>query len=229
MTATTELPTPADLAPTRFIDSESPEVAALVERVAPEGGAAAGQTERTIRLYYAIRDEIRYDPYRIELEAKAFRASHCLAGGQGFCITKAVALAAAARAIGVPARLGFADVRNHLATPRLIELMQTDMFYWHGYASLYLDGRWVKATPAFNLSLCERFSVHPLEFDGREDSIFHAFDRAGRQHMEYVADHGLFADLPYDRILEIFGSHYPRLIGGRGGDFHAEAAAGKRS
>jgi len=123
----------------------------------------------------------------------------------------------------VPARLGFADVRNHLATPRLLELMGTDMFYWHGYASLFLEGRWVKATPAFNLALCERFGVQPLEFDGRTDSVFHPFDRAGRRHMEYVLDRGSFDDLPLDEIADTLRTHYPRLLAGSGGDFHAEA------
>lgn len=211
----------AALAPTPFIDSDSREVTALVARVAPDGDA----TDRVIRLYYAIRDEIRYDPYGIALDPDAFRASRCLAAGTGYCITKSIALAAAARAVGVPARLGFADVRNHLATPRLLALMSTDLFLWHGFTSLFLDGRWVKATPAFNLALCERFGVLPLEFDGRSDSLFHPFDREGRQHMEYVRERGSFDDLPYQAIAADFRANYARLLEQGRGDFHAEAAA----
>ncbi|SMF04395.1 Transglutaminase-like superfamily protein [Tistlia consotensis] len=209
----------AALAPTAFIDSDSEAVRALVARVAPEGDPK----ERAIRLYYAIRDEIRYDPYSIDVAPDSYRASVCLARGIGFCINKAVVLAAAARAVGVPARLGFADVRNHLATPRLLELIETDLFYWHGYTSLHLDGRWVKATPAFNLALCDRFGVLPLEFDGESDSVFHPFDRSGRQHMEYVAERGEFDDLPFEAIAACLRSNYPRLLGDAAGDFHAEA------
>ena len=103
---------------------------------------------------------------------------------------KATLLAAACRAIGIPARVGFADVRNHLSTARMREVMQTDVFYWHGYAVLLLDGAWRKATPAFNRELCERFDLLPLEFDGRADSLYHPFDRQGHRHMEYLADRG---------------------------------------
>ena len=64
--------------------------------------------------------------------------------------------------------------------------MGTDLFVYHGYTDLCLDGKWVKATPAFNLALCTRFRVKPLEFDGRDDSIFHPFDEDDRRHMEYL-------------------------------------------
>jgi len=161
------------LAPTPFIDSDHPLVVALAAR------ATAGLSEprqRAVALYDAVRDEVRYDPYRIEHSRAGFRASRCLETGQGFCITKAVLLAAAARAASIPARLGFADVRNHLTTAKLAQSMGTDLFVFHGYAELWLDGRWVKATPAFNLSLCEKFGVKPLAFDGASDSVFQPFD-----------------------------------------------------
>src|SRR6185295_17364858 len=134
----------------------------------------------------------RYDPYRIDLSPHGMRASTVLEIGYGWCITKAALLAAACRAAGIPARMGFADVRNHLSTQRMRETMETDIFTWHGYADLWIENRWVKATPAFNLALCERFGLHPLEFDGREDSIYHAFDKSGQRHMEYLEDRGCY-------------------------------------
>jgi hypothetical protein len=70
----------------------------------------------------------------------------------------------------------------------------------------------VKATPAFNLSLCKRFRVKPLEFDGREDSIFHPFDEDERRHMEYVRWRGEFADVPAEDIKRVFGETYPRVF-----------------
>ena len=175
------------LRPTAFIDADHPRVRELAETAA---AGAADPTERAVRLYYAVRDGLRYDPYGIDFSREGFTASAVIARGKGYCVAKATVLAAGARALGIPSRLGFADVRNHLATPRLREQMGTDVFYYHGYTELHLDGRWVKATPAFNIELCQRFGVRPLEFDGREDSIFHPLDAEGRQHMEYLHDRG---------------------------------------
>jgi len=121
-------------------------------------------------------------------------------------------LAACARAVEIPARVGYADVKNHLTTPELTAKMGTDLFVYHGFTELLLDGKWVKATPAFNLGLCKRFRVKPLEFDGREDSIFHPFDEDNRRHMEYVADRGSFADVPADDIKRVFSETYPRFF-----------------
>jgi len=199
------------LRPTRFIDSDHPNVIAFAERVA---GSMGSDLERATALYYAVRDEFRYDPYRIDLRPEAMRASATLARGYGFCIAKSVLLAAAARVHGIPARLGFADVRNHLTTERLRRSMGTDVFVYHGYAELLLDGRWVKATPAFNRSLCERFGVATLEFDGVHDAVFQPFDRAGNRHMEYLRDHGRYADLPLEELRQAFEVAYPKLMSG---------------
>ena len=216
---------PADyLAPTRFLDFDVPAVAAFAEAA---GGGEPDAKARAVRLYDRVRDAIRYDPYAIDLTPAGMRASRCLALGRGFCITKGVLLAACLRSQGVPARLGFADVRNHLATERLLALMGTDLFTYHGYVEAFLAGRWVKATPAFNIELCEKFRVLPLAFDGETDSVFHPFDADGRRHMEYVRDRGHFHDLPFAAILQNFREVYPRMVdgGGPGGDFAAEAAA----
>ncbi len=170
--------------------------------------------DKAVALYYAVRDGIRYDPYYIDLRPGAMRASAVLKRGSGFCVAKAVVLAAAARTHGIASRLGFADVRNHLTTERMRRAMRTDLFVFHGYAELLVEGRWVKATPAFNISLCERFDVTPLEFDGRRDSLFQQYDREGNRHMEYVRDRGHFSDLPLDEMLEAFEEHYPWLMAG---------------
>jgi transglutaminase-like putative cysteine protease len=133
-----------------------------------------------------------------------------LQNGYGHCIAKAVLLAACARAIGVPARLGFADVKNHLTSARLRDLMESDVFAWHGYTELYLDGKWVKATPAFDLALCERAKVKPLEFDGTEDSIYHPLDVEGRKHMEYLKQRGTYLDVPLAEIVPTYIAMYPK-------------------
>ena len=174
------------LSPGRYVDSEHPAVAAF------SGTHLKGNTERerAVSLYYAVRDLVRYNPFLDFTDPEVFRASAVLEAGQGFCVGKASLLAACARATGIAARVGFADVKNHLTTPRLAETMGSDLFVYHGYTELRIGGKWVKATPAFNLALCTRFRVKPLEFDGGADSVFHAFDEDDRRHMEYLRDRG---------------------------------------
>jgi transglutaminase-like putative cysteine protease len=204
------------LAPARCIDSDHPAVVSFSEKHA----LGASPLEQAVSLYYAVRDGIRYNPFLDFTKEESFQASHCLATGEGFCVGKAALLAAAARRAAIPARVGFADVKNHLSTPALRARMGSDLFIYHGYTELFLEGKWVKATPAFNLELCRRFQVKPLEFDGREDSIFHPFDENERRHMEYVGDRGAHADVPAAEIMAAFRQAYPGL--------YAPGAAGER-
>lgn len=195
------------LRPGRYVDSDHP----LVVRFAREHDRGGTDRERGMALYYAVRDAVRYNPFQDFMSEDSYRASTCLANGEGWCVPKAALLAACARACGIPARVGYADVKNHLTTPRLAEFMGTDTFIFHGYAELLLDERWVKATPAFNLALCTRFRVKPLEFDGCSDSIFHPFDEENRRHMEYLGDRGTFEDVPVALIMQAFRDTYPSL------------------
>ena len=212
------------LAPGTFVDSGAPQVIAFAGQ-ATQGASDADSA--ILKLYAAVRDGIIYDPYVSLSDPENFRASSVLARGRGFCIGKSALLAAGARVIGVPSRVGYADVRNHLTSRRLYEMVKTDTFIWHSYTELYLGGRWVKATPAFDLALCERANIKPLDFDGRTDSLFQPFDPAGRRHMEYLRDRGTFADVPFDVIQAEFIAAYPALMSSQGltGDFHAEAVA----
>jgi transglutaminase-like putative cysteine protease len=195
------------LSPGRYIDSRH----SLVVGFAQEHVKGGSERERAVSLYYAVRDRIRYNPFLDFTDREVFRASAVLEAGQGFCVGKASLLAACARAAGIEARVGFADVKNHLTTPRLAETMGSDLFVYHGYTDLRIDGKWVKATPAFNLALCTRFRVKPLEFDGREDSIFHPLDEDDRRHMEYLRDRGVYADVPVDEIQQAFRDAYPKF------------------
>ena len=197
------------LSPTPSVDSDAPDVVRFARAAV---GNEMDPVRSAVALYYATRDRITYTPYCDYRAPDTYRASAVLAKGAGFCVGKAALLTAAARAVNIPARLRFADVRNHLCTPRLRELVGGDVFYYHGYVELELDGRWVKATPAFDRTLCERFGVLPLEFDGRTDSIFQAYDQAGRRHMEYLLDRGVHADVPVAEIMATFAREYPRLV-----------------
>jgi hypothetical protein len=201
----------ADLAPTDFLDYHSPEVQDFVARWAPAAGSA--DTERAVSLYYAVRDTVRYEVYSADFSRSGLRASHIVRTGSGLCIHKSVLYAAALRAIAVPSRLVFTDVRNHLASARLRTLVGGDVFRYHCLTSAYLNGRWVKATPVFPRILCKLYHIAPLEFDGTTDSLHHPFDLHGRRHMEFLHTHGEFADLPYDRVVTGLRAAHPGLFG----------------
>jgi transglutaminase-like putative cysteine protease len=212
------------ISPTATIESTHPAVADFASL------HAGGETDRqrAIELYYAVRDGIRYDPYRIDLTEAGMKASVTLEARYGWCVSKAILLAACCRSVGIRSRLGFADVRNHLSTARLRAKMRTDIFYWHGYTEMMLGGKWVKATPAFNIELCNKFNLLPLEFDGQTDSLYHPFDAEGNRHMEYVNDRGVYSDLPLDEIIKTFQEKYS--FGGEGSElasssFDADVAA----
>ena len=216
----------ACLATGKLVDSDAPTVVEFARRVA---GEARDDAERARRLYRAVRDGIHYDPYRIGRRPEEHSASVTLLRGWGYCITKAALLAAAARSLGIPARLGFADVRNHLTSDRLRRTLGTDLMVFHGYTELHLGGRWLKATPAFNRTLCDRIGIAPLEFNGEHDSIFQPLDVAGRRHLEYVRDRGVRLDVPFEEMWaawrEVYGTRAEGALVDTGDwrDFEREA------
>lgn len=195
------------LSATTFLDFVHPAVQGFIDRA---GAREGSPTERAVALFYAVRDQIRYDPYRISADPPAYRASSVVLAGHGWCVPKASLLAACARAVGIPAAIGLADVANHLNTDKLRARMGgTDIFYDHGYVAMFLEGQWVKAVPAFNIELCQRFGVSPTEFDGRGDALYQEYNVQGELHMQYLADHGCWDDLPLDKVFGDFAEHYP--------------------
>jgi transglutaminase-like putative cysteine protease len=196
------------LAPNYFVDADHDEV---IRYAARHGAGAGNPTDAVVCLYYAIRDGFRYNPWGVRLEPSAFKASSVLLRERSLgahCIDKANLLAACARSLGVPARLHYANVRNHIGTEQLERHLGTTLLVFHGYAELYLCDRWVAATPAFNKELCDHLGVAPLEFDGKVDSIFQQYDRAGGRFMEYVHDYGPYPDIPFDLMVGEWKKHY---------------------
>jgi len=197
------------LEPTSIIDSDNKDIIHFA--IDTIGDSSADEIDKAVKLYYAVRDGIWYDPYSPFYLPEHYRASNILKRKRGFCVPKASLLCALARAVGIPARVGFADVRNHLATKQLLERMGSDLFVYHGFAHLCLKGKWVIATPAFNAELCKKHNVAPLEFNGREDSIFQAYNLEQKEFMEYVTYHGVFADIPVKEIVsaceKAYGKH----------------------
>ena len=194
------------LLPTPIIDSDHETVVAYAKSTVKETGP--DPVSKAVRLYYAVRDAIWYDPYLPFYLPEHYRASNVLSKGRAFCVGKATLLCALGRACGIPSRVGFADVRNHLATRQLIEFLGSDLFVYHGFTEFYLNGKWCKATPAFNRQLCKRHKVIPLEFDGSRDSIFQSFNAENKLFMEYVADHGAYAEVPVDKIVAAWKNEY---------------------
>ena len=194
------------LRPTAMLDSGHPAVIRFARRAA--GKTDGDPVATAVGLYYAVRDGIRYDPYVPFHRPADYRASNILKLGRGYCVGKAALLCALARACNIPCRLGFATVRNHLATEKLIETIGSDRFVFHGYAEIMLNRRWVKATPAFNAELCVLHQVDPLEFDGHSDAVYQSYNREGDIYIEYLAYHGTFDDVPVDAIVNAWREAY---------------------
>ena len=211
--------------PADYIDSDHPAVETFARAsVAPD----ASDRTKASQLYTAVRNGIRYNPYVNMRVNETFRASSVLAAGVGYCVGKASLYAAACRVHGIPARVGFADVKNHLTTAKLRASMGTDIFTWHGYTEVYVDGAWRKATPTFNDTLCAKVGVAPLDFDGHTDALLHPFDGEGRTYMQYINDHGPFHDVPAKFLMREMARDYANLVGEdhTGRDMEKEAAEG---
>jgi transglutaminase-like putative cysteine protease len=203
---------PRYLRPTHVIDSDHPAIMGHAEKTI---NGSIDPVDKAVKLYYVVRDGIWYDPYYPFYLPEHYRASNVLKSGRGYCVCKASLLCALGRACQIPSRIGFADVKNHLATKQLLEFLGSNLFVYHGYVEFFLENKWVKATPAFNRELCERHQVEPLEFNGREDSVFHPFNLENEQFMEYVADHGVYADIPVDMLVAAWKATYgnERVLG----------------
>jgi len=195
------------LVATEYFDYHHPKVVNLFKQITSNTAKAMA-----VEIYYLVRDNYLYNPYCFVDGEIGFKGSYCCKNNEGYCIPKASLMIALCRKAGIPARLGLADVLNHLATPKLLEMLGTNIFSMHGYVDLYIEGKWVKATPAFNRTLCEKMNSQPLEFNGEEDSIFQPFTEEGHKHMEYLNDWGTFADLPVDFIMENLNKYYSHLM-----------------
>ncbi|GAA1720910.1 transglutaminase family protein [Kribbella yunnanensis] len=198
--------------PTAFLDYETDEVQAFVDHAVKD--RSADPTTNAIELYYAVRDGIFYEVYDADLSPEGLKASSTVRAKSGFCLHKSAVYAAAVRAVGIPSRLVYGDVRNHLASPRLIEHIGGDVFF-HGLTQVHLNGKWVKATPVFNKMLCKLYGMEALEFDGLSDSLYHPYAEGGGS-MEFLTDHGSFDDVPYDFVIATMRAKHPKFLSGTG-------------
>lgn len=196
------------LRPTTFIDTQHPKV---IEFAKTRTDANKSDKEKVVDLYLAVRDEILYDPYHLILKPELISASLTLERGRGYCIEKSLLLAAVGRIHGIPSRLGFSIVQNHLSTQKFVDMLRTDKFVFHGYNEFWINEKWVKCTPAFNKSLCEKFDTNALDFDGEHDSVFQEYN-GGKKYMNYLHEYGQFDDLPYELFVSELKKHYSHLF-----------------
>lgn len=160
--------------------------------------------EKAIILYYFVRDEISFNPLAPGLQLEDHKASVILERGNGYCQHKAILLVALARAVGIPARLGFVDIKDHLMPRKLRQIIGGDnTLVYHGYVEFYLDGKWVRASPTFDLKTCKKNRFIPVDFDGITDAKDSPYNEAGEPHIEYILDRGPYDDFPWQELCII--------------------------
>ena len=185
---------------TEIIDCDNPIIREKTQNLT-EG--LETESDKATALYYFVRDEIQHNPYAPSQHFEDYKASVTLKRGNGFCQHKAVLLVALSRAVGIPGRLGFVDVRDHLLSEKFRKMIGGDnLLIQHGYAELYLHGRWTHVSPAYDLETCRKAGFIPVEFDGFNDARDSAHDQEGKPHIEHEKDHGHFDDFPFDYIRQ---------------------------
>jgi transglutaminase-like putative cysteine protease len=198
------------LRPTPAIDCDNESIKRKAKELT---GGKDNAAEKAKSLFYFVRDEVKYNFLVPSDKPEYYRASRILEIREGFCVQKAVLMAALARAVDIPARLHLAAIRNHLASDKLRELMRGNVFPTHGYNELYIEDKWVKVAPTFDLKMCQQNRFIPVEFDGRHDAILPSHNLDSKPHIEYVDDRGHYDDLPFDTIINL-------RIQDLGTDFH---------
>jgi transglutaminase-like putative cysteine protease len=167
--------------------------------------------EKVILIYNKVRDHFLYDPYRLDLRSNELVASKILKKKRAWCVEKSIVMAACLRSINIPCKLGYANVINHIGTEKLVDILKSQTIACHGYVNIYIDDKWVKATPSFDKRICKLLKVSPLEFNGEEDSLFQEF-RENEQFMEYEKYLGEYSDVPVEMINKEMKKNYPHLF-----------------
>ena len=187
-----------DLKSTDIIDSEAESIKA--KAITLTVGLKTDK-EKAIALVYFVRDNIRFDAFAPGHLKEHYKGSEILARGNGYCQHKAILLVALARAVGIPARLGYLDIRDHSIPKKIRELMGgNNLVYHHGYAQLCIANEWLHVSPTFDLETCRRYKFIPVEFDGTNDARDPSYDQNGKPHIECLRDRGSYEDFPWDEI-----------------------------
>ena len=189
---------------TRFLDLSNP---ALKKKTCALVDSINDLREQVKAIFFFVRDEIKYNPYTSFLQPEDYIASKTLLRGEGFCIQKAALFTALLRILKIPAKLYFADIRNHLAPAKLRALMG-DVFIYHCYCGVLIEGEWLKLAPTFNREMCAKIRVETNDFDGFHDALLPLTNLDGALYVEYVKDRGEAADIPFNDIISAFKGFY---------------------
>jgi len=197
------------LSPTEIIDSDTPSVRAKALELTR---GLQTDREKAVALYYFVRDEIKHNAYAPLYELDRYKASSTLEAGNGMCQHKSVLLAALCRAVGIPARLGYVDVHDCQLSESFKQMIGgIDTFPFHGYAEVCVDGKWVHASPAYDIATCRKKGFVPVDFDGINDAKDSTHTENGEPHIEHVHDHGPYSDFPWDEIQGYYKGWAERL------------------
>jgi len=187
------------LQPTSTIDSDNEKIREKARLITL---GASNESEKAVKLFYFVRDSIRYSVYMVSVFIEDFVASRILEWGKGYCVQKAVLLTSLARASGIPSRIAFAKIRNHRVPEEVVKLVGDNVFPRHGYNQFLIAGRWINAAATFDKKLCENHGLPTVEFDGEHDAILPSRDPQGNPYIEYLEKFGSWADLPFDWVYE---------------------------
>ena len=194
---------------TFYFDFEHPAIRQIIENYK---SSQFSKREITVELYNYVRDYWRYDPFNISFKNESYKASFIANRTSGNCVEKSIVLIECFRGLGIPARLHLGKVKNHIAVERLTKKLGTNELTPHGMVNAYLNGKWLKMSPAFNKELCELYNVEPLEFDGFSNSFLQQYNNDGNEFMEYIEDYGHFEDVPVDFMVQNLKDNYPEIF-----------------
>ena len=198
-------PDPNDcLAPAETIDSDAPEIVSAVESL---DLGDASPAERAVAIFNHVRDSIEYE-FAIRNTPREYKASFTIQDGRGFCVRKAIVVAAMCRAAGIPSVIILSNMRDKSLSPRIIDMLGTDVMHNHGLAGVFLDGQWLKLDASLSPELVAKKRYRLVEFDGKSDALQSDTTLTGSPHMEYVAYHGTYTDLPYKQMMRGFDEGY---------------------
>lgn len=167
--------------------------------------------EQAIALYYKVRDGFIYNAYHLDLRPEGLKSSVIMQKSRAWCVEKSIVMATGLRALGIPSKLGYGIVINHIGVEKLTQMLRREEIVFHGYVSAYLNGKWVKSTPAFDPLVCQLSGVDPLEWDGENDALFQEF-QDGHKFMEYTHFYGEFEDVPVELMNAEMEKYYPHLF-----------------
>jgi transglutaminase-like putative cysteine protease len=193
------------LQPTETIESDHPQIVSLAKKLI---AGTEDNHEKARRLFRWVRDQIAYSLVNPFFLPEHYKATAILDRGRGYCVQKALVLCTLARASGIPSRLVFADIRNHLVPEKFLEMAKTNLFVYHCYTEMRLGNKWIQMTPSFHKQLCEEMGYPLVEFDGHHTAIFPPTDGQGRKFVEYLRHHGAFPDVPLEPMLKAWETAY---------------------